>query len=85
MLIPLNLPNEDDKALSIIKINDSYSIALVSVAKNYAVESAPSYLKLLDSINEESDLCVIFEKKLSTNEDLFKALEDAMSIIKQEI
>lgn len=84
MLIPLNLPNVDDKALSIVKINDNYSIALVSVAKNYAMEPTPSYLKLLDSANEESDLYVIFEKKLSTNEDLFKALKDAMDIISHE-
>lgn len=84
MLIPLNLPNVDDKALSIVKINNRYSIALVSVAKNYEMEPTPSYLKLLDSINEESDLYAIFEKRLSTNEDLFKALEDAINVVKQE-
>lgn len=84
MLIPLNLPNVDDKALSIVKINNRYSITLISVAKNYEMEPTPSYLKLLDSTNKESNLYAIFEKRLSTNEDLSKALEDAINIVKQE-
>lgn len=94
MLIPLNLPNEDDKALSIVKINDDYSVALVSIANGYGMDPVPSYLKLfnsdlLNSVNaisdNELDLCVIFDKKLSSGSNLFLCLEEAIKLLKEDI
>lgn len=83
----------DNKALSIVKINDDYSIALVSVANGSQLHSIPSYFKLIDQKildimsqfrEEEIDLYVVFDKKLSSGPDLFLCLKEAMEKLKEE-
>lgn len=93
MLIPLNLPYFYDLALSIVFTKDKlFCINLVSINNGPRLNQLPSYYALFDTntlnskdeFEGEIDLVVNFVKCLAKNNDLHKALEDAMGIIKQQ-
>ena len=93
MLIPLNLPHFYDLALSIVFTKDKlFSINLVSINNSPKLNQLPSYYALFDvnALNNrdefegEIDLVVSFVKRLAKDPDLYKALEIAIDVIKQE-
>lgn len=93
MLIPLNLPYFYDLALSIVFTKDKlFSINLVSINNGPKLNQLPSYYALFDvnilnnkdEFEDKIDLVVNFVKCLTKDKDLYKALEDAMNIIKHE-
>ena len=93
MLIPLNLPNFYDLALSIVFTKDKlFSINLVSINNSPKLNQLPSYYALFDvntlnnrdEFEDEVDLVVSFVKRLAKDPDLYKALEIAMNVVKQE-
>ena len=93
MLIPLNLPHFYDLALSIDFTKDKlFSINLVSINNSPKLNQLPSYYALFDvnalnnryEFEDEIDLVVSFVKRLAKDPNLYKALEIAMDVIKQE-
>ena len=93
MLIPLNLPHFYNLALSIDFTKDKlFSINLVSINNSPKLNQLPSYYALFDvnalnnrdEFESEIDLVVSFVKRLAKDPNLYKALEIAMDVIKQE-
>lgn len=52
MIIPLNLPGEKSKALSIVATTEGYSVALVDIVDGYGLHACESY-ELLIPTDEE--------------------------------
>ena len=86
MIIPLNLPQDPSKALSIVATTEGYSVALMSIVNGYGMENINSYECLNRPSPEESyyyqyDPCPVFERQLAKGPDLLQCLNKAMSIL----
>lgn len=86
MIIPLNLPGERSKALSIVATTEGYSVAEVTIINGFGLHSLPSYSMMLDEcqLEELGDLVepvVSFDRILAKGPDLLQCLNDAMSAL----
>ena len=80
MIIPLNLPGERSKALSIVATTE-YSVALVDIVDGYGLHACESYELLIPTDEEVIEPTVWFNKQLAKGPDLLQCLNDAMSAL----
>lgn len=80
MIIPLNLPGERSKALSIVATTEGYSVALVDIVNACGLYACESY-ELLIPTDEEVEPITWFDKQLAKGPDLLQCLNDAMSAL----
>lgn len=81
MIIPLNLPGEKSKALSIVVTTEGYSVALVDIVDAYGLHACESYETLIPTDEEVIEPITWFDKQLAEGTDLLQCLNDAMSAL----
>lgn len=81
MIIPLNLPGEKSKALSIVATTEGYSVALVDIVDAYGFYACESYESLIPTDKEVIEPITWFDKQLAKGTDLLQCLNDAMSAL----
>ena len=81
MIIPLNLPGERSKALSIVATTEGYSVALVDIVDGYGLHACESYELLIPTDEEVINPITWFDKHLAKGPDLLQCLNDAMSAL----
>ena len=78
MIVPLNLPGEKSKALSIVATTEGYSVALVDIVDGYGPHACESYEILIPT---DEEVIAWFDKQLAKGPDLLQCLNDAMSAL----
>ena len=81
MIIPLNLPGEKSKALSIVATTEGYSLALVDIVDAYGLHACESYELLIPTDEKVIEPITWFDKQLADGPDLLQCLNDAMSAL----
>ena len=81
MIIPLNLPGERSKALSIVTTTEGYSVALVDIVDAYGLHACESYELLIPTDEEVIEPITWFDKQLAKGPDLLQCLNTAMSAL----
>lgn len=81
MIIPLNLPGERSKALSIVATTEGYSVALVDIVDGFGLDACESYEILIPTDEEVIEPITWFDKQLAKGPDLLQCLNDAMSAL----
>lgn len=93
MLIPLNLPQNSSKALSIVALPEGYSIAEMTLVNSFGLATLPSWSmmayeslpgKLHWENGEQIDPIAWLDEVLCTGPDLLQCLDKAMDIIKSK-
>ena len=79
MIIPLNLPGEKSKALSIVATTEGYSVALIDIVDAYGLHACESYELLIPTDEEVIEPITWFDKQLAKGPDLLQCLNNAMS------
>lgn len=90
MLIPLNLPQNSSKALSIVASPKGYSVAEMTIVNGFGLDTLPSWSmmayeslpgKLYGENGEQIDPIAWCDEVLCTGSDLLQCLDKAMKII----
>ena len=81
MIIPLNLPGEKSKALSIVATTEGYSVALVDIVDGFGPRACESYELLIPTDEKVIEPITWFDKQLADGPDLLQCLNDAMSAL----
>ena len=81
MIIPLNLPGEKSKALSIVATTEGYSVALIDIVDAYGLHACESYELLIPTDEKVIEPITWFDKQLAKGPDLLQCLNDAMSAL----
>ena len=93
MLIPLGLPQNSSKALSIVALPEGYSIAEMTLVNSSGLDTLPSWSmmvyesfpgKLYWENGEQIDPIAWLDEVLCTGPDLLQCLDKAMDIIKSK-
>lgn len=81
MIIPLNLPGERSKALSIVPTTEGYSVSSVDIVDRYGLHACESYELLIPTDGEVIEPITRFDKQLAKEPNLPQCLKDAMSAL----
>lgn len=81
MLVPLNNKERQDLCLSIIRLKEGYSVAIVSIINGYGLNSLPSYT--CNNPKDEENLmdpCVWMEDyQIIKGQDLYDCIEQCLA------
>ena len=82
MLIPLNNKRDNSLALSVIRLNKGYSVAIMSVINGYGMDSLPSYM--YNERSEEVDAVVsTTDYEVVKGKDLYDCIEKCLKQLEQ--
>lgn len=78
MLIPLNNSERENLALSVIRLNNGYSVVIMSIVNGYSMDSIPSYMHNVHT--DEIDAVVCMEDyHVVTGNDLYKCIDECLA------
>lgn len=78
MLIPLNNLERENLALSVIRLNNGYSVAIMSIVNGYGMDSIPSYMHNVH--NDEIDAVACMENyHVITGNNLYECIDKCLA------
>ena len=78
MLIPLNNSKRKDLALSIVRIDNSYSVAIVSIINGFGMNSIPSYMYNVHADEIDATVCME-DYHIVRGNDLYKCIDECLA------
>lgn len=80
MLIPLNNKERQDLCLSVLRLKEGYSVAIVSIINGYGLDSLPSYACNLHDEENLVDACVWMEDyQIIKGQDLYDCIKQCLA------
>lgn len=81
MLVPLSVKGKRNLCLSIVKLESSYSVAIVELVNGYGLCPIPSFRYRDETVPDEFDACIWLTGISFKGDNLYECIDKAMKYI----